>query len=60
MPKQVSPSRMLLGRREIGNGTQNALPERSQVHAQGSVLRGAVHHVWGHVMRGGVRPLRHP
>eukprot|EP00961_Rhodomonas_salina_P157642 2122133-Rhodomonas_salina.1 len=29
MPKQVSPSRMLLGRREIGDGAQNALPERS-------------------------------
>eukprot|EP00961_Rhodomonas_salina_P228830 3092836-Rhodomonas_salina.1 len=28
MPKQVSPSRMLLGHREIGDGVQNALPER--------------------------------
>eukprot|EP00961_Rhodomonas_salina_P002665 36939-Rhodomonas_salina.1 len=29
MPKQVSPSRMLLGHIEIGDGEQNALPERS-------------------------------
>eukprot|EP00961_Rhodomonas_salina_P070363 944698-Rhodomonas_salina.2 len=29
MPKQVSLSRMLLGRREIGSGAQSALPERS-------------------------------
>eukprot|EP00961_Rhodomonas_salina_P103952 1398927-Rhodomonas_salina.1 len=29
MPKQVSLSRMLLGHREIGDGQQSVLPERS-------------------------------
>eukprot|EP00961_Rhodomonas_salina_P279710 3778547-Rhodomonas_salina.2 len=31
IPKQVSPSRMLLGHREIGDGAQSALPERSML-----------------------------
>eukprot|EP00961_Rhodomonas_salina_P148226 1995609-Rhodomonas_salina.1 len=43
MPKQVSQSRMLLGHREIGSGTQNALPERSSSPRQCLEGRGASH-----------------